>query len=231
MIKLIVGGIGSGKSLSAVKEIIHRECKTFTNFDVKHANTEKLLVDHIISDSVKRVKKSGEAVKELKVNWDFWNELVERNINFDICLDEIHNILNSRRSMSKWNMLVGTWLSQIRKILGDSETNHITAISQRVSGVDIILRDLMYQITLCQKWQGRTLIPTDIIKNGKLFNVMLPKTYVIKTVFKGEDCVQKYEGYLMGDKSYDGRFHFLANPYFRFYNSYQLIRFGESVYL
>lgn len=232
MIRLILGGIGSGKSASAVKDIIDRNEKTFSNFDIKkQPKLHRLMVEDIIKTEVTRVKKSGEEVKRISINWDFWNKLIDDGVGFDVCLDEIHNILHSRRSMSRWNTLVGTWLSQIRKILGDSENNHLTAISQRLEGVDVILRDLLFEIVHCRKWQSKILMPTRVIKYGRYEIRKLPITYIIKTVFQGEGCIDRYNSFRMGSKSYTARFMFLANPYYQFYESFKLVRFGESAYL
>ena len=131
MIIAFVGNVGSGKSLSSVRFMHSRQQQTFCNFDVKLPNMIRLQKSHIIKENIKDTLKSGKEVKEKKVNWEFWNEFVKDNNGFDIVIDELHNMAHSRMAMSKNNVLFTMWFSQIRKLLGTNEKNHIILISQK----------------------------------------------------------------------------------------------------
>lgn len=231
MIKLIIGGIGSGKTLSAVKEIAHRPNKVYISFPVKLKNTIRLKTDHIITTEILGYNQKGEAKKQLKVNWDYWNK--HKSDGFDIMIDEVHNLLHSRRSMSKWNTLFSMWLAQIRKMLGDSEKNHLYLISQKAERIDVSARDLAQEIIYVSKQQSKELIKTKIYDSrAKRYKTkLLPKTYIIKTVFTGTYCLEKFYSYLNGEDSEDYQTMFLGNKYFQYYDSYALTNFGEDVYL
>lgn len=232
MIKLIIGGIGSGKSLSAVKEIVSRDCPVYCSFDVKSKNVIRLKVEHIIKTEIIGYKKDGTPKKELKVNWDYWNEHIDEG--FDIMIDEVHNILHSRRSMTKWNTLFSMWLAQIRKILGQSEQNHLYLISQKAERIDVSARDLANEIIYVEKQTQAEFIDTNTYdsRNKRYTRKLINKIIIIKHFFLGTYCLEKFYGYLNGDdKSEDYSTYFVGNPYFQFYDSYALTTFGEEAYL
>lgn len=189
----------------------------------------RLRKEHIIKDY--EVQDSNNKTKtELKINWDFWNKALKKYGHYHLFLDEIHNIVHSRQSMTKWNVMMSIWISQIRKILGDSEKTHIFLVSQRLKRIDTAFRDLLHKIIYCQKYQTKQLMRTAVYDNqGKLIYKMLPVTWVIQYHFLGENCNERYEQFRAGYKTYKYRTGFIANPYFQFYDSYQI--FGETAYL
>lgn len=232
MIIAICGNVGSGKTISAVRIMHRRDMQSFVNFAVKLPKTERIKKEYIITEEIKRVKKTGEPVKEKKVNWEFWNDYCSNHDGFDIVLDEVHNLVHSRMAMSKHNTLMTMWFSQIRKILGNSEKNHIFLISQRLNRIDIAFRDLIDTIIYCRKVELKTKVETKTARGKKKLNL----TYIIQYVFKGEDCMDKYLMFRNNPrmarkgKVYT-RYFFLANPFYKYYDSYQLINFGEDSYL
>jgi len=245
MIKLIIGGIGSGKSVTAVKEICDRKNHVFTNFDIKADNIIRLKTEHIIQESE---NEKNEKKIDKTINWDFWNDYINTHGAFDIVIDEAHNVMHSRRAMSKWNILFTTWLSQIRKILGSNENNHLYLVTQRLKGIDLAGRDLCHEIIYVSKFyvtNDGKMIKTDApdsIPNLRYMNTriktyngykhkLLPQVFIMKHHFLGEYSVDKFEAFLDNGRTFDYRTMFLANPYFQFYNSYELINFGESVYI
>jgi len=119
MIIGILGTIGSGKSLSATKLIMENKYPCFTNLNIKSPNTVRIKKEHIIKDVVTGQTKSGKDIVEQKVNWDYWNNALDKHSQYNIVLDEAHNLLSARRGMTKHNILMGIWISQIRKLLGD----------------------------------------------------------------------------------------------------------------
>ena len=214
MIIAIIGGIGSGKSVTTVKEILNKNRKCFVNFDIKSNNAVRLKVEHIIKDDI-TLTANGKEIHNQSVNWDFWNKEKDKG-SFDIYIDEAHNIFNSRRSQTKFNMLFSLWITQVRKLFGDKEDRDLYLITQRLSALDVVARDLAGKIIYCKK------IMPEATKN----------VYIIKYTFQGTYCTDKFEAFSCGlTEKADNISFFYANPFFKYYNSHQLISFGNQVYL
>lgn len=224
MIKLIIGGVGSGKTCSMVKDIIDRKEKTYVNFPVKTKNIVRLRKDHIMN--IERNEK-GKIIKH-SINWDYWKSVMLDG-GFDMVFDESQNIFHSRRAMSNWNVNFSKFLSQIRKILGESEHNHIYFLTQRFGGIDISLRELAHQIIICKKHQLGLTMPTKVRNTQwQLKTVNLPITYIIKYTFVGENCLDKLQQYYMGGSGYDYISYFIGNPYFQYYRSYDIVDLDDD---
>jgi len=231
MIILIIGGVGSGKSVYAVKEMKDRGYKTFCNFDCKLKNAVRLKEEHIIHKVKKGEKRNGDIIYQDEVNYDFWEKMQQKGEPFDIIIDEVHNVLHSRRSMSSWNTNFSKWLAQIRKVLGSSEKNHLYLISQRLNAIDISARELCHQIIALRKVMSNPITKTVVREMGRKKTKMLPSVYILKFYFSGEDAINAYEAFKNGIKSYSVRSAFVANPYFQYYDSYSMVRFGAGVYV
>lgn len=197
MIICFLGGIGSGKSLSLVKEIQNRDQFLFTNFELKnYKQYQRIKFADVFQEK-------GE--KQYDVNWAFWNEQALKHKGYSIALDEVHNLINSRTSMSAMNILMGKWVSQIRKILSDSEDNHLYLISQTLRKIDVSFRDLIHLFCVCT-----------CMKDGK--NVWIKQRW-----FEGID------NYLNGHRKATSAF--LGNPYFKYYDTKKLVFGDEKVYI
>jgi len=232
MIIIIVGSIGSGKSLTCVKEIVDRQFLTYTNFDMnKYDKQQRLKTEHLFSTETTTSEK-GKVTQKIGLNYDYWKGLVSEKRRFDIALDEFHNVMNSRRAMSKRNIIMSDWLAQIRKILGSSEVNNLYIITQKLRRVDVNVRDLAHQCILCQKVEYPDLkIPTLVCDDkGRLVKKQLPYTMIYKHYFRDADSLTLYEnfGVMSGHM---GTTRFFANPYYRYYNSYALVDFGSDEYI
>lgn len=231
MIKAVVGGIGQGKSISAVKMIYDSPHISFCNFDVRLGKAVRMKKEHIIKEEVKRTTKSGKEILERKVNWEFWNKALRKHHQYNVVIDELHNIAHSRQSMTKWNTLFSTWISQVRKMIGDSETTDVILVSQRLGRIDVAFRDLLHLIVSCMKHENHSnLIKTKVWNKNKLVTKLIPETWILHHYFAGDNCVEKYEAFTHGGvKSYDFRSGYVCNPYIQLYNSYEV--FGETAYL
>jgi len=252
MIKAIIGGVGSGKSLSLTKTLIDNAQLTYSNFSVNSDNVRRLKKSNIIDTKVEYGTRGAEKQVSF-INWDFWNSVGEP---FNLAFDEVHNVLHSRQSMTKWNTLMSIWFSQIRKILDNDEKHHMYLISQKIERIDVALRDLLHVITSCQCYHqmdvnGRYMTVTKtkyhekyrekyplrkmrtlVTINGKKVYKMLPVTWVRQFHFRGDRALTKYDRWAYGgEKTYDKSSFFLGNPYFKYYDSYELIKFGDDVYL
>lgn len=202
MIIIILGGIGSGKTLSVVKEIIDKKSLAYTNFKLKDIkNYHRISVSDIIKKDT--VTEMNQRKKErLRVNWEFWEDVRKGKKDYSIYLDEIHNIIHSRRAMSKVNILMSKWVSQIRKILSDNPVNHLYIISQTIRKIDIDFRELAQIIVYCRKY-----------------------------VIKGKVYIKQY-WYDSIDNFIFGRYKlkkvFLGNNYFKYYDSTALVTFEDA---
>ena len=229
MIIIILGGIGSGKSVTATKFMKNSRYHSFCNFNMRSDNTMRIKKADIIEKNVKEVLRTGREVYEYVINWDFWNAAKDRYGDFNIVLDEVHNLVHSRQSTTKWNTLMSMWISQIRKVIGDSERTHVVLLSQKIARIDVAFRDLAHKIIVCHKFETDRRIMTPVISNGRRDKVFIPVTYIIQYHFTGTNAVAKHEMFTNGMKTYDYRTMYLANPYFQYYDSYEL--FGETDYL
>lgn len=227
MIKVLVGGIGSGKSLTLAKWIVNSDDKVFTNFKVRSKNVTRLKNKHLFKEVVKG------KTKKLGVNWQFWNDQVRKHKGFSIAIDELHNVMHSRRAMSTQNVLLSKWVSQIRKLTGESESCDLVLITQVLQRADVSVRDLINQVVHCTKTVGDELVPTTVYRWGKKTVLDLPKTFITLTYFTGSDCKERYYSWLSSGniKAYDKRVAYVGNPFFKFFDSHEIISFGDSEYL
>lgn len=199
MIFILTGGIGSGKTLSAIKNIHeHPEQTAFINFTCKLKNTHRLRYSDIVMTQI--VKDGNKDKKIQSVNWDFWKK--QQHKPFSIYLDEVHNIISSRRSISKSNILMSEWVSQIRKILGDNKDCHLFLMTQTMRKIDINFRDLAHALIVCAKFKAK----------GCLW---------IRQDFYGSE-----DDYLRGHRFL--RKIFNANRYFKMYNTKEMVSFSDA---
>jgi len=223
MIKIICGGIGSGKTLKATKSIIDSHYITFGNYKILNKNNYHRLKfsDIILQED-----------KNLRLNWEFWKTTTKKYGGFNIVLDEIHNIMHSRRSMSKNNIILSQWVAQIRKVLGSSEKHDFICISQETDRIDSSIRDLTNEIVYCDKFISNTRLKTKVQQDGKTCFKELNKVWVFCYHFLGSGCLNRYNAFRIGGaKTYDYVSYFLGNPYFQFYDSYEMIDFGDETFL
>jgi len=226
MIIIISGGVGSGKSLTAVRCAVEesKNNRVITNFKLKNIkNYYRLKKEDVLIDKSEDPKK-----KDIQVNWDFW----EKTRNVDIFLDELHNLINSRTAMKKENIKYSEWISQIRKIWGDqgdqnhiealrrmplglfqkhvdaivSKSNNIYLITQRVRKIDINFRELAHIYIQCKKM------------------MVGDQVVIINSYWFGDDNNDAIEYAMSGVRP--RRRAFIGNEYFKYYDSYELISTG-----
>lgn len=197
MIYIFLGGIGSGKSLSMIRSIVDRKDNfALTNFRLKKIkNYHRIKFSDIIIPALEKGDKP-------RVNWEFWDAIRKKHKNFSIYIDEIHNVIHARRSMSKENILMSKWVSQIRKILQDKPNNNLYIISQTMSKIDKDFRDLAHLIIKCRA-------------------IKLEKEVIII-----QDVYTSYEHYEYGVKSFTS--YFRGKKYFDYYDSLDMVTFGDS---
>ena len=144
MIYIIIGGVGQGKSLTMVKEVLENSLKgqrAFVNFSTKRIqNVKRLKFQHFIKID-QEVSERGKVTTTKSINYDFWKEQFRKG-PFSIYIDELHNIFSSRRAMSKNSVLLMQFFAQIRKILQDREDCHLYCITQKLMRVDPAIREM-----------------------------------------------------------------------------------------
>jgi len=225
----VCGGIGSGKSLTIVKERVDRyKQKAFVNFKLTGIPSTRLKYEHLFKQVVETNDKGKESTK-MKLNFAFWNKQTKTG-GFDIYLDEFHNVMSSRRSMSKKNILLSDWLSQVRKILGQTEKNNLYLITQKVKRIDVTSRDLAHFCILCNKETLPITMPTKVMVKGKLVTKELPVTIVFRRFFNDTDSLDLYDRFGV-DTQCRPPDYFIGNPYYKYYDSYELIEFGTEEYV
>jgi len=102
---LCLGNVGSGKTASIVREMVLNEqgIKFYTNINPIRKDTPwivKIKPEMIIGKDllgVKKKQKTGVEVPiyDFKLNKEFWQEIKEP---ISVVLDEVHTIMNPRRS-------------------------------------------------------------------------------------------------------------------------------------
>lgn len=228
MIIIIIGNVGTGKTVSMIRQMLIRinaykkainagatkkPYKAVINFNVpKIKQTYRIKIEDIVLEKYEeKISPTGKKVSKLKkvVNWGFWENLRDK-YNYDIFLDEFNSVVNARDSNTANNKIISKWLFQIRKILGSSELNNIYIVTQHQNQIDINFLRLAHLIIGCSK----------IILDDELEETVLIKLSYYKDLLH----------YEMGE-SFGGK-AFKANKFFDFYDSYQLVKFGdEEVYL
>ena len=103
-----------------------------------------------ILKTFKMNRKTGEQepVYEIKFNVDFWKEIAEKEGSINVGLDEAHSLLNSRRSMSKRNIIMTDFLALLRRILGNDPSGYgeLTPITQLERRIDVIAKEMATNI-------------------------------------------------------------------------------------
>lgn len=211
---VICGGIGSGKTLLAVKQLITRDRKAYVNFEVNHSKAQRLKWTDLFT---------GEG-KERKINWEFWK--ASQLTGFDLYLDELTNLVPARRSMSSQNVMLMQWLSQIRKILGSTHENNLYLITQRPDSIDIHFRYMAQwwwqphkQVFPVREW-------TNVIdtKTKRLTAKELPLMRVWHEAYRTQDDML----YGVNKVVYHP---FIANRYYQYYDTHAIVDFGDEEFI
>jgi len=241
MIRISAGNLGSGKTLSEVREIIknryHRN--TYTNIEIKGIKNAKLLKsDMIIKKEIvnyhkNKKSKELEPVYKYSLNIDFWKKI---NEPVNVVLDEAHSILNSRRGMSKLNIILTEWLSMLRRILGENSSGYgeLVLITQLPYRLDGIARDMATQVRhhichymkICSEcnleWLENTEMPETVSNCMKCGSYKLTKTNHSIEVIKFKNISDYEQWKVLKEKTYYSRYLIKnASKFFINYNSYQ----------
>jgi len=154
MISIVLGNVGSGKTASAVRFMRANPHKTFiTNIDTKgkeFSHVIKLKAENIIKKEIISTKKDGTHNYKLKLNIEFWKELIKKYDSVSVLIDESHIFFNPRRSMSSLNIVMSDFLALLRRVLGSADgSGQLILITQLSRRLDIIAKEMATDVSYC----------------------------------------------------------------------------------
>lgn len=239
MIRIFYGNVGSGKTACAVRELYNNKTKknTYSNIITKRLKNNILLKkDMIIKKKIVKVKQNNEAVYKYELNKEYWQDLIKKEKGINIILDEIHTLLNARRSTSEINKIMTDFLALMRRILGsaDSGNSTLTLITQLERRIDIIAKEMCnhvryhicHYIKTCDKC-GYNKYENNEISDQMLYchkcknpNITKHSHVIVVYYFKSNDMFIAWKYY--GKKSYYKKM--IINDiekYFKYYDTLQ----------
>lgn len=205
MIRISLGNVGSGKTLSEVREMVLNKKNriTYSNITPTKIGMQTTLkhIRPLTAENIFIVKGEGKQ-KKYEVNEQFWKSI---KVPINIVIDETHNLLDSRNSQSKVNRVVTSWQSAIRRILGETESGYgeLVYITQLIDSIDVRSRELATQIRYhichymkrCKKchtyWTENTEMPEVIDNCPRCQSYELYKSGHVVEVYKFTD-IRKY---------------------------------------
>lgn len=145
MIRIINGNLGSGKTVSVVRDMMLDRSKlvTYSNIRTKLRNAMFIRPEHVITKQ-KFMDGKKEKIK-LKLNIGYW---MKRKKPLNIIWDEIHLTASSRRSMSSVNQVFSQFVAMARRFTGMDETGYgtVTFIAQTERTIDLNIKELANDI-------------------------------------------------------------------------------------
>ena len=242
MIKLVLGNIGSGKTATVVRYLKQNPHKIFlTNIDTKGRDFKhvlKLKSDMVIRKEVIKVKKDGTEVYKLKLNIQFWKDLIKKYKAVNVVIDEAHIFFNPRRSMSKLNIIMTDFLALLRRVLGSTEgTGELILITQLSRRLDVIAKEMATDVSYCihhykmkcskckSTWQENN-EQADIKFNCPRCNshfIKRIKSYIEIYKFKNIDLFNSW--YNMRYKGYYS--HYMISDIEKIFGNYETLQFND----
>lgn len=161
MIRIFLGNVGSGKTACAVREMILQPSKnmTFSNIQTKYIKNNTVIdKSMLIKEEIIGMKKSGEPIKKLIFNKDYWLKAVNENGMINVTLDEVHTLLSARRGMTKSSQVMLDFLALIRRIIGQttSGSGTLTLITQLERRIDVIAKEMCNHVRYHVCWYKKT---------------------------------------------------------------------------
>ena len=231
MIRISLGNVGSGKSVSEVRELYHDKSDkiTYTNIKTTLPNCKTLTPQMLV---IKTEDKKGNFSYE--VNEEFWQK-VKKPLN--IYIDESHNLIDSRASLTKLSKTIMKWQSAIRRVIGEDEGGNVgelVYITQILESIDIRTRSLCtqlryhvcYYMKRCLQcgvyWQESSEMPEKKQSCPSCFSFKLKKYGHVIYVFRFSS-IENYNAWrLFGQKTYYARYFINdIENYFHLYKSLQ----------
>lgn len=242
MIRLHLGNVGSGKTLSTMKEIIENpQNMYYSNIipKINIPNMKTIQKEQIIKKEITGKKRNGEETYKLSLNSEFWKQQ-PKPIN--IVLDEFHAFMNSRKSMSKMNIVLSDFLSLIRRAINSPlQEGELILITQFLGRIDVNAREMAQQIRYFREHYIKQCKSHGIIFNyynrSYWENSDIPKDkknefcpICRKPLFKSNQLIEVW--HFSGDsgRSAEENFYYWKYKNFRSYYSHYYIRDSWKYY-
>lgn len=153
MIRLVLGGVGSGKTAMIVRELVYNDSHrvTFSNIQTKKIKHNKVITDKMLIKKEITTGQRGKITTTLTFNEEFWKNAILKHKSINVILDEGHTLFNPRRSMSKKAIIMTDFLSLIRRILGQSADGYgeLIVITQLERRLDVVLKEMATRVDFC----------------------------------------------------------------------------------
>lgn len=241
---MYLGNIGSGKTLSAVIDMVQNKQHITYYANIipklpKKTPQIKVIEPHMIikKDIVGTKKKRGgkeEPVYEYKLNKEFWEEF--KGQSKTIVLDEVHNLLNARRPGSRVNVIMGDFLALARRIVGDDPQSEgdLILITQLGRRADVIARDMahkvvyhiMHYVKSCDKCHAAWRETSEMPEQAKIcpycghYKLSKSKFMIEKFHFAGINAFDMWKNF--GMSSFHMHYYMRnVDKYFKYYSTLQ----------
>ena len=237
MIRIFLGNLGSGKSVSAIRELVHNPNgrTTYTNIITKGIQNVVTIKPQDI------IKKIGEDKKpSFDLNIEYWNK---QKKPLNILWDEIHLTANSRMSMSKINMVLSRFIAMARRITGFDKRGYgsFTFVAQKERTIDVNIRDLTNEIVYhishwvveCEECGTKVLTNSESPQMNKCvvcssWKLEKKGMFIEKLSFSEWDSFYAWSVHMKG-KFYDSRQRINdIEDYFKYYDTMQIENVWEN---
>jgi hypothetical protein len=167
LIRINLGNVGSGKTLSMVREMYLNPQNTYyTNITpTVHFPNLKIIKgsDIILKEEVGEKQRTKEKIYKYSLNTEFWKAQPKP---LTVVIDEAHTLINSRRSMSKINIILSDFLSLIRRITNSPlAEGELVVITQFLGRVDVNIREMASQVRYHREHYVRRCYVHGILRN------------------------------------------------------------------
>jgi len=151
MIKLYLGNLGSGKTLSCVRDLKINDMGIVTYSNIQThgiVNNITLKTENILAKEIVKIKKDGTEIYKYKLNVDFWKAAVKKHKVLNVILDEAHRLYNARKSTTSLNLAISDFLSLLRRVVGEDSgmKGTLILITQLDRRIDVIAREMATQV-------------------------------------------------------------------------------------
>jgi len=247
MIILFLGNVGSGKTACAVRHmVLNNHMNYYSNIlPTKPKLTPNIITiqpEMIVENKIVDYKKSGEAITKLDLNKDYWVNDAKKPLS--VVLDEAHDFMDARRSMTKVNQILAKFLALARRIVGETDAEgDLIFITQLDRRIDVICREMAHQIRYhichyfksCKKcgcsWRETSETPEKAMLCFYCGSHLLEKNNFCIEVMHFAN-IQVYDAWKeFGMKSYH-RHYFIRDieQFFPYYNTLQWNNMFEDLY-
>lgn len=240
MIRLMLGKMGSGKTACIVRELVLNQDgkSTYANI-IMHKRVKNVITikrDMIITPEIIDHKKDGSPVKIDRFNAEFWKGLRDKHDGINVVLDEAHTLIDSRRAMSRQNIIMNDFMALLRRILGDSGDGYgeLILITQLGRRLDIIARELATSVHyhICHYTRSCTKCGLHWRENNEMMdrphiclycgsNKLKKENFIIEK-FEFENCDMLDLWIDTGKRSYYKHYYITdIEAYFPYYDTFQ----------